>query len=46
MNGRVFVATTIAFAIASSLPVFGDTLGYYTPPNLVKQGTATTPLAG
>src|SRR5579872_5298792 len=46
MNGRVFAATAIAFAMVSSLPAFGDNLGYYTPPKLVKQGTATTPLAG
>jgi len=32
--------------MVSSLPAFGDNLGYYTPPKLVKQGTATTPLAG
>ncbi len=46
MSGRVLAATAIAFAIASSLPVLGDDLGYYTPPKLIKQGTATTPLAG
>jgi len=46
MNGRIFAATAIAFAITSSVPVLGDNLGYYTPPKLVKQGTATTPLAG
>jgi tetratricopeptide (TPR) repeat protein len=46
MNGRIFVATTVAVVALSSLPAFGDNLGYYTPPKLVKQGTASTPIAG
>jgi len=48
MNGRIFAAAAVAvvsYAI-SSLPAFGDNLGYYTPPKLVKQGTSTTPVAG
>ena len=49
MNGRIFVAAavaSVACAIASSLPARSDSLGYYTPPKLVKQGTSATPIAG
>jgi tetratricopeptide (TPR) repeat protein len=46
MNGRIFVATTVAVVALSSLPALGDNLGYYTPPKLVKQGTSATPIAG
>ncbi|MGA3036145.1 MAG: tetratricopeptide repeat protein [Vulcanimicrobiaceae bacterium] len=48
MNGRIFTAAAVAltaYAI-SSVPVFGDSLGYYTPPKLIKQGTSSIPVAG
>ena len=49
MNGRIFAATAVASAaclMASSFPVLGDSLGYYSPPKLVKQGTSSIPIAG